>query len=48
MELEKKYPELQDLGSIMDSLSVFDAIGESSSNAGASGVLGAKKKVFKK
>ena len=45
MKLEKKYPEL---GSLMDGLSVSNANGVSSNNAGASGVLGAVKKIFKK
>ena len=45
MKLEKKYPEL---GSLMDGLSVSNAIGVSSNNAGASGVLGTVKKIFKK
>ena len=44
MKLEKKYPEL---GSLMDGLPVSNAIGVSSNNAGASGVLG-DKKIFKK
>ena len=48
MELEKKCPELQDLGSQMDGLSVSDAIGESNDIAEASGVLGAIKKIFEK
>ena len=48
MELEKKCPELPDLGSQMDGLSVSDAIGESNDAAEVSGVLGAIKKIFEK
>ena len=48
MELEKKCPELQDLGSQMDGLSVSDAIGDSNDTADVSGVLGAIKKIFEK
>ena len=48
MELEKKCPELQDLGSQMDGLSVSDAIGDSNETADVSGVLGAIKKIFDK
>ena len=49
MELEKKYPEFQNLGSLIDGLSVSDTVGESNDTAGASGVvLGAIKKIFKK
>ena len=48
MELEKKCPELQDLGSQMDGLSVSDAIGDSNETVDVSGVLGAIKKIFEK
>lgn len=48
MELEKKCPALQDLGSQMDGLSVSDTVGESNDTAGASGILGAIKKIFEK
>jgi len=48
MELEKKYPEFQNLGSLIDGLSVSDTVGESNDTAGASGILGAIKKIFEK
>ena len=49
MELEKKYPEFQDLSVQMDGLSVSTSVGESSNTRGASGfVFGAIKKIFKK